>query len=383
MDALRRDLLDKATTFYQELAKQNPRDDSAAADIAKAHMRLGDIYRLLEINQDAVSEYNQAIAQFEALAKKNPANAEYRQNLAYSHNWLGETLRPWLEKDPKLTEYTAADAEKQYNTAINLQQELHHSSPGKPTYSQELARSYYNRGILRVDNGLYQRASGDFETAINLLAPLITAKEATVPESDNQPSPSQDLARVYNNLGGLYYQHLHDSQRAAQFFQQAINLLGVLRAKDPANREYKKEIAQFYNNLARALGDLHQFADAERWNHLARDLFEELAQPGSALENERAKVRDLHEWIQGHEVGTDQAAVAAHPEFHVMYLNLARSYVQLAKEDLRMNDLQEAERAIESLHRLMPDLTPQERRELAPSYSEFKKELRDKTSPNR
>jgi tetratricopeptide (TPR) repeat protein len=383
MDVLRRDLLDKATTFYQQLAKQNPRDDSVASDIAKAHMRLGDIYRLLEMNQDAVNEYNQGIAQFETLTKKSPANAEYRQNLAYSHNWLGETLRQWLEKEPKPTEYTAADAEKQYDTAINLQQELHHASPGKPTYSQELARSYYNRGILRVDNELYEQGKEDFQTAINLLGPLITAKEATVPESDNQPSPSQDLARVYNNLGGLCYQHLRDSQQAAQFFRQAIDLLGILRAKDPANREYKKEIAQFYNNLARALGDLHQFAEAEKWNHLARDLFEELAQPGSSLENERAKVRDLHEWIQEHEAGTGESAVAAHPEFHVMYRNMARSYVQLATEDLRVNDLQEAERAIESLHRLMPDLTPQERAELAPSYNQLRKELRDKTSRNR
>jgi tetratricopeptide (TPR) repeat protein len=383
MDTLRRDLLDKATTFYQALAKQNRRDDSVASDIAKAHMRLGDIYRLLEMNQDAVNEYNQAIAQFETLAKKSPASAEYRKNLAYSHNWLGETLRLWLEKESRPAEYTAADAEHEYDTAINLQQELRRSSPGDSTYSQELARSYYNRGILHVDNGRYEQGRADFQTAIDLLAPLITSTEATVQESDNQPSPSQDLARVYNNLGGLYYQHLHDSQRAAEFFQQAINLLSVLRTKDPANREYKKEIAQFYNNLARALGDLHKFAEAEKWNHVARDLFEDLAQPSSSLENERAKVRQLHEWLQAHASGAEESNAAAHPEFHVMYLGLARSYVQLAKEDLRVNDLQEAERAIDSLHRLMPDLAPQERSELATSYSELKKELRDKTARNR
>jgi hypothetical protein len=79
----------------------------------------------------------------------------------------------------------------------------------------------------------------------------------------------------------------------------------------------------------------------------------------------------------------EESNAGAHPEFHVMYLGLARSYVQLAKEDLRVNDLQEAERAIDSLHRLMPDLTPQERSELGTSYSELKKELRDKTARNR
>jgi tetratricopeptide (TPR) repeat protein len=382
MDTLRRGLLDKATTFYQQLAKQNPKDDAVAFDIAKAHMRLGDIYRLLEANQDAVNEYNQAIAQFEMLLKKHPRNAEYQRSLAYSHNWLGETLRPWLEKESTPAGYTAADAEKQYDTAIDLQRELLRTSPGNRGYSQELARSYYNRGILHVDNGQYDQGKGDFQTAIDLLKPFITSEDVTAHESDNQTSPSQDLARVYNDMGVLHYQHLRDSQGGAQLFQQAIDLLGVLRFRDPGNREYKKEIAIFYNNLARALGAQHKFAEAEKWNHASRDLLEELVQPSPSLETERNKVRDLHDWIQKHESGTDQSE-ASHPEFHVMYMNMARSYVQLAQEDLRVNDLQEAERAVESLHRLMPDLTPQERAELAPSYNQLSKELRDKTSRNR
>jgi tetratricopeptide (TPR) repeat protein len=381
MDSLRRELLDKASKFYEEFAKQNPRNESVAADVAIAHMRLGDIYRLLEASQDAVNEYNQAIAQFETLAKKSPANAGYRQNLAYSHNWLGETLRALSEKEPHLG-HTAADAEKQYDTAIDLLQELLRTSPGNRGYSQELARSYYNRGILRSDNKLFEQAKADDQTAIDLLTPLITSEKATAQGSDNQTSPSQDLARVYNNIGVLHYQHLNDPQRAAQFFQQGIDLLGVLRAKEPMNREYQKEIAIFYNNLALALGAQHKFAEAEKWNHVSRDLLEELVQPSPSLESERNKVRDLHDWIQKHESGTEQSE-ATHPEFHVMYMNMARNYVQLAQEDLRVNDLQEAERAVESLHRLMPDLTPQERAELAPSYDQLSKELRDKTSRNR
>jgi len=67
-----------------------------------------------------------------------------------------------------------------------------------------------------------------------------------------------------------------------------------------------------------------------------------------------------------------------HPEFHVMNMNLGRTYAQLAKEYLKFDDLQDAENAIESIHRIMPKLTPEERAELSVTYTGLRKELNDK-----
>jgi tetratricopeptide (TPR) repeat protein len=385
MDTLRRDLLDKARIFYQQFAKQDPGSDANASNVAMAHMRLGDIYRILEMHQAAVNEYTEAIAQFGTLVQKHPGNFEYRQNLAYGHNWLGETLRGWLEREQKPTEYTAADAEKQYDAAVALQQELHRSSPGERAYPQELARSYYNRGILRYDGHSYDQAEADFLLAVDLLKPLSASKEPSAQESRNHPSPSQDLARVYNNLGSLYLQR-QQFQAAAQLFEQAIGILANLMKNHPDNREYKKEIAQFYNNLALALADQRKFAMAADPNHKALDLFQELAEPSHSLENERAKILALHNWILEHESEATTASkqdFGPHPEFHIMYMNLGRSYVQIAREYLNVDNLPEAEQAIESLHRLLPKLAPTERAELVHSYEELRKELRDKASRNR
>jgi hypothetical protein len=50
---------------------------------------------------------------------------------------------------------------------------------------------------------------------------------------------------------------------------------------------------------------------------------------------------------------------------------------------LRLDNVQEAEQAIESMHRLMPKLSPPGRAELSASYAELKKELHDKVIKHR
>jgi len=384
-EELRRELLDKAKSFYQQLSQQEPRNQEMASEVATAHYRLGDIYRVLEMYQDAVNEYQQAIVSFKKLAQSYPGNSEYRADLAYCHNWLGETLRGWLErKDQKPTTYTAADAEREYDSAIALQQELHRDNAGNSSYQQELARSHYNRGILLYETSAYDGSEKDFQLAIDLLKPLTAGKQPSAEESRNQPSPSQDLARVYNDFGNLYLKR-QDYERAASLFTQAIEIMNDLLKQDRTSREYKKELAQFYNNYALALVYQRKFDLAAEPNHMALDLWQGLAEPSASLEGERAKTLSLHDWILEHQSavsGSARQGLETHPQFHVMYMDLGRSYVRIAREDLRIGNLAEAGQIIDSLRRLIPKLTPSERTELEAAYTELQKELRDKNKKN-
>ncbi len=282
------------------LARQEPRNDAITAEVALAHSRLGDIDRLLEMHEDAVKEYNAAISQFGKLARDQPKRAEYRESLAYCHNWLGETFRDSLKKKQKLPQYSAADAEREYNAAQALLQELSSGAPDNSAYRQELARSYYNRGILRYDSGSLDLAQTDFDQAVALLQPLASGKPPSAGDSRSYPLPSQDLARVYNNVGNLYRAR-KQFVRAAKAFEEAIHILEPLRNADPDNREYKKEIAQFYNDLALALADLQELGKASELNHRALDLFDELAKPSSSLGTARAPVLGLRDWISERE----------------------------------------------------------------------------------
>jgi tetratricopeptide (TPR) repeat protein len=296
MEEFRQGLLEKAEDFYVNyLGKQDPSNEKFGLETARTRNRLGDINRLLGKYQDAVDEYQLAITELESLAKQHPDNPEYGQVEGYSYNWLGETLRNWLESAEKPAQYTRADAENEYDNAIRLQQKLADQLPGNPGYQQELARTYYNRGILRYAGGDSAATESDFRRAVGLLEP-IAEKNVDASEGNKNPPPSQDLARVYNNLAHLLV-HEQRMPEAAPLYERAIAIHEGLRKKEPDNREYKMELAQFYDNLAILLLNEKQIDPANQRNRQALTLFEQLATPASssllAREYERArKVRE-------------------------------------------------------------------------------------------
>ncbi len=385
LEQFRKDLLDKAKAFYLNFTKQAGKNESVASDAALGHSRLGDINRLLDLNQEAIDEYKLAIGQFEALSREHPRNPYYRQKLAYAHQWTAETLRRWLEQEQKPPQYSAADAEREYDAALSLQQELHREVPTNPDYQQELARTYYNRGILHYDSGAYDSTVADFGQAIRLLEPLAASKaQSPDQETRSQPKPAQDLARVYNNLGNLLSSKERLYPEAEKLIEQAVSIHESLLKQDPANLEYKQELTQFYYSLAAVLYNEHQLELAQQANHKALDLLQEVAAPSPFLSEALARASWLHDTILRDEsrmketYGERADELQRHPEFHIMYTHLGRSYAQITREYLRFDDLADAANALESMHRLMPKLTPPERTELSATYDELRKELHDK-----
>jgi hypothetical protein len=305
-EALRSQLLNAAEGFYEKFAEQKPGDDTVAEEMAMAHSHVGDIYRLSLKYQDAVNEYSEAIKDFEDLSRNHPTKPDYRQNLGYCYNWLGETFRLWRKGNPKAAQDTAVDAQKEYDQAIAIQEALHQSEPTNRAYQQDLARSYYNRGILQYDG--QADPVPDYQRAVELLTPLVGANPSTPEQTANgsEPAPEQELARVDNDLGvylgqqGLDLGKKELLEQAVQSIQQAILIVNVLRQKDPANYEYMSEAATYYNNLALELGSERQFEQAKKASDSARELTDELAEPSQALQDLRAQIAKLRDWIDKH-----------------------------------------------------------------------------------
>ena len=84
---------------------------------------------------------------------------------------------------------------------------------------------------------------------------------------------------------------------AAQFSERAIGIQETLHKKEPDNREYKMELAQFYDTMADLLVAENHMDLAEQRNHQALALFEELATPAPSVRTELAKARMLHDWL--------------------------------------------------------------------------------------
>jgi hypothetical protein len=360
LEQFRQELLKKAEQFYSNfLAKQSGNDADFRADVAMVHSKLGDINRLLDKHADAVAQYNLAISGFEQLHREKPGNAEYRQALAYAHNWLGETFRLWSQ-EPGGDSDKRASAEREYDSALGLQQALHEEDRQNAEDQRDLARTYYNRGILRYYNQNLKASETDFRDAIQLLEPLAAKQPVAQPETMEQENPpSHDLARVYNNLGELLSDH--------ELLERAVRIQENLTRNDPQNWEYKVELARFYNNLSFLLWYERDQDAAEEANHKALDLLEELASPPSALESDRAQAHMLYLLL----------GPSHHPEFHVLYGQLADQYAALATGYLNSGSPEAAGLALDALKRVLPEVGEPDRTKLAKSYEDLRKKLQE------
>lgn len=311
-EELRRQLLEKAQTFYQGFIDDSPQSERATADMAMAHLRLGDIYRLSLSNQDAVNEYKLAIGKFEELYKAHPTTLAYRQNQGYCHNWIGETLRIAFQNKQMPTQYTSADAQEEYGEAIKIQKDLLDDMPANRDYKQDLARSYYNRGILLKD--LNSDPVPDYQSAIKLLRRLTDGGDSasgqmtSSPEAVPEPLPEQELARVYTDLGEFYVDRKHMYEEGAQSYQEAVQIVEPLLRKDPANYEYKIEAAKYYNNVASALKSIGQVAEARKYSDLASGLTDDLVKPSQDLKDLLEKITCIRTWIYGQSLKCPESA---------------------------------------------------------------------------
>jgi tetratricopeptide (TPR) repeat protein len=398
MEEFRKELLDKAGGFYALFTKENSKNEGLRSEAAWAHSKLGDISRLLRNHEDAVREYKEAIARFVSLSRDYPRNSEYLRAQAYAHNWLGETLRIWLEESQGPVPYSLSDAEKEYDEALGLQQRIRDENPANSRYQQELARTLYNRGILRYDGKNVQGAESDFRASIALLEALPSNSTTTAkPGSDREPS--QDLARAYNNLATLL-SRANQTAEAENFYQHGIALAEKLNSKYPDNREYKLELAKYCNNQAILLVAENKLDLAKQRNHQAVDLIEELMAPAPSLSLELVKGLQLHTEIleaQGSKEAQEQFDLLFeilqrlnsrqgsqdHPALHVFYMNLGINYIDLAEQNLKEGDVKGAIVALGKLSRVLPQLSAEDREALTKSYRELQEEVQRKSVKRR
>jgi tetratricopeptide (TPR) repeat protein len=333
MSEFRRQLLEKAKTFYDDFLKQDATSETLQHEMALAHLRLGHIDRWLEKADEAAREYTQAIGMFETLGRQSDS-ADYRQGRASAYNWLGLTLTPIPDR--------AADAEKAYASALALQEDLMRAAPSRDDYRQDAARTRYNRGILRgsaADPGTpaFAAAESDFREAIRLLEPLAGRAADRV--------PSLELARAYNNLGGLVWLDDKRLPEARRFYESAVGIDESLIQAEPGNRVYKMELAKYLNNLSVLLGQLGESDLAQSRSQEALDLLDALALPAPSLTIEQADAHNLRgrllqtknplgavaEYRQAFDVfqkvwrdRTARYSAPAHQRYQDFLLNLAR-----------------------------------------------------------
>jgi tetratricopeptide (TPR) repeat protein len=397
LEEFRKELLGKAKSFYSKFAQEMPSNEDFQNEAATAHIRLGDIHRVLQNYADSAPEYRTAISQLEKLSTKHTGNPEYQRNLGYAHNELAETLRLWFESRVQAPKPDWAEAKSEYDAAMNVQRRLHQGVPANADYQQELARTYYCRGILQYDGHRLDDAESDFRQGIALLEPL-TGRTASPPPADqsSNPDPAEELSRASSNLG-VILREKKQLPGAQKLFERAVEIHEQLIKNDSDKRVYKVELAKFSNNLAKLFLDESRPDLAEPHNHRALDLLEDLASPPRSLEIERIGAHLVRgrivesrnpreaqkeidrslEILEGHQ------GSKGHSEFHAMYVHIAYDYLAFAQRSLESGSTEDARLALARVVELLPELVESDRRQVTEEYQRLQKELHDNRQQNK
>ena len=375
--------------------REEPASDALKRDVALAHLKLGDIDRLLERPAEAEAEYRDAIVRLQSLAESAPGKPELRASLADAYNWLGETLRPAAAR--------STDAEAAYNKALTLQQQLTLEAPADAQMARELARSHYNRGILRADRGDTAAAESDFREAIRRLEPLAASGGAA----------AQELARADNNLATLLADDPKQSGAARALWEKAIALDEGLVAAEPGNRDYQIELSTYCANLAPLLKEQGAETEAEARSRQALTLLEGLANLAPSLAVALADSHSLRGTIlqTRHAIDADREfgealnlfvgaagrpAVRARQDYHVRFGDLlvslaasspstterqgllaraVRAYVAMAETIAAHGSRAEAQLSLDTINRVLPSIAERDRGALSAASRQLSTKL--------
>jgi len=377
LEDIRKQSLKSAIKFYSDLGTQNADAESVRNGTAIGSLESGRLNLRLHRYPQAIDDCQQAIKSFGELANQYASEPVYRERLASSANLLGETYR-MSGTDP-------SGAEKAYGHALGIEQKLLKSDPKRQSYAQDLAQTYYNRGIFLDRQKKVDASKDDFTSAIHLLEPLAAQSQ--------QSDAAWDLARAYNNRAYLLYYDENQLSAAKVDFDRATSLGEGLINRGAGTPDYQLELAEYYDGLAAMLAYAGNVQEAQKAADRAQQLIAGLSTPTPSVTLEQANVYMIRgaisesgdplgaaneyqksmEVLEGMKKAGDPQQLDSN--FNLRVLNLAQAYLSLAENRWNAKAVAEAKNAIEHVQHLLPDLAESDRIEVSKSLADLQEKM--------
>jgi serine/threonine protein kinase len=244
-DKEKRNIVDAVRLYGQSLVDAKPgsgREARAAA--AKSRLRMADIDALIGERADAEVSYGKAIVLYEKLATEFQQVPEYATELARSYFNLGVILFE-VGRRP--------DAESSYRRAAALHEKLAAEIPDNPQHRHDLADDLNNLGVMVSERGAFKEAEEVYRRAVELGEKLVS--------ENRHPDVQINLAASYHNLGNA----VREQGRAADslaFYDNAIARLDPIVAKNQQFDDARSFLHNACWDRANALGQLGKHAEA-------------------------------------------------------------------------------------------------------------------------
>jgi serine/threonine-protein kinase len=290
--------------LFDDLLAEQPQDLRVRTDLAKCWNNIG----LMAYDVGRTSEARQAFQRVQELLALFAREAPEAQHLmAGSYNNLGRMFAAYGRPDDALAEY---------QKAIAAREELVHASPDEPKYQQDLVICYSNLAVLH--NSRFRP-----NQALDSLAKAQTVCEKLVKRYPNAPAYQETLAAVHNNRGavysrkqdypaaqrsceeglalrerlvrenpgvsffrarlasscanqGIFFGKLKERAKERESYLRAADLMEKLLQEHPGIPEYEHQLCGIYLDLGDYESDQKHPAEARRWYRQALETQERL-----------------------------------------------------------------------------------------------------------
>jgi serine/threonine protein kinase/tetratricopeptide (TPR) repeat protein len=229
LEALRKNLLESALSFYQRFVETHGTQTELQAEHARALVRLADITESLSSRADAIRLYEEALAIRERLVADSGGDAEYRRELAAMLRNLASMYRKTGREE---------DADRTLNRSVNMAEALVAEDPTRDDNQRVLAGSLLTLAEFERENKEWQRAEELLRRANTILTPLAERKAA----------PAGDLlflGLAQHNLGE-YLKASGKPDAAIDAFRQTLKWLDAC----PPSTDFPEDTRQAIRGLA-------------------------------------------------------------------------------------------------------------------------------------
>jgi serine/threonine-protein kinase len=260
MEPVRRRLLEKALTFYQDFIKQRSDDPVLRQRLARGHWRVGDIFQELDRNSEAEQAYRRALVLFAALETDFPGVPDHRRDVAGVNNNLATLLKNLGQ---------GAEAERAFRQAIGRMEKLVEAFPREPDHRRELSLSEGSLANLLKGSG----RAGEAERAY--LRSLGQA-ERLAADFPRHPGGREALAEASGQLSGFrkWQGRLAEAEQAQR---KTLALWEGLVQEFPSVARYQQGLARSHQALAQVLLAQKRLAEAVQAFRQSLDRRRELA----------------------------------------------------------------------------------------------------------
>jgi tetratricopeptide (TPR) repeat protein len=275
---LQRRQIEKALEFYVNALKvDDDADPEVRHDTAYACWRAGDLQLMLGRVADAERNYDRAIDLLEGLpdeSRRRPRNQHLLACCFNNRGLLANRARRW------------DDAERDHGKAREILEALAAAEPANLGFRANLAETEHFLGSLFQVTDKLEKAEPFYERAQTLYAALIAER----PADEAYQSRQIDLL---TNLG-LLYQNTKRLKEATRAYESAEALLVKLLERHPSSGEYSLSLAALYSNWAQLLRATDQAQDGLQKLNRAAELSEPVLKQEPRHEVARARVYAAH-----------------------------------------------------------------------------------------